>query len=715
MRRLALLSLACSSAFGLPALPADLSMNSLMPYALPANVSAAIVAQYNIDSESTKSFINSVPVFGGETAFEPDNSAYLQKRGMSAIFGAAGAVVSFIALVLTLILRCCPCFRCRCCGKRPKTRNACLYPGSALFVFALAIAVLGSVSLAYESQLHNAIVGDKDEKPEPRPTPTPAEPVPAAAISSFSLGPNPNVFGIVVTLYSELNFRFLALQASLSNITQSVVPIANSVNSTLGDVSFIQTGTNGVITDLTQFVADHGSVSIPVSYCGGTLMGNITCDSCNDISSQGQSSINNIQQQSNATFADLNDVVMSTQQTLLDVNQTIQDDTAQAANEMTSVNSKVDSFNPDNSEDQVRKYEGYRHSIVIAFYCMCYVPLILFLLSLWRKSKWLLASTLYFLWFMAFLMFIVVAILLPSALISSDACLYLNQKEGELDTVFSGKTLDVTVACMLNTSVGDALGFSDALSFRDEIVFPTFQPVDEIFNFTALDTLTAQINNLSLASYGADDATIDAAIDEINTAGNFMCDQTNLCSCASSNTNLDAQAKELDKALQARAAISAEIADAQSDIGAINAEVTNLKMQTATLINSLNSTQTLIDPLFNTAESALVLTNCYFAGQSYREAKQQLCVKSLSAFQVLAATSFAVGLISWFAAICCWIASWYWPLWKQYPELFDPLCNSDPLKDDEFVQAFEDHLSDGTGGDRTNDKRSVVPYEGEQL
>lgn len=154
---------------------------------------------------------------------------------MSAIFGAIGVIISFFMFWVTCLSRCLSCCRCRCCGKRPKTRQSCINPTALLVVFTAGIVAVGALCISYEQKLHEALVGSGGsadsgaQQTAGRPTPTPASPIPANVIAGFQINPDTNMLEIINTMYSEVDYRFDALSAALQNITQSVSPITTGI------------------------------------------------------------------------------------------------------------------------------------------------------------------------------------------------------------------------------------------------------------------------------------------------------------------------------------------------------------------------------------------------------------------------------------------------------------------------------------------------------
>lgn len=65
-------------------------------------------------------------------------------------------------------------------------------------------------------------------------------------------------------------------------------------NETLGNVSLVETGTTGVITELEQFSGTYGSVSITGQATINSDSQTFACDSCTDLSASANRSIDEI-------------------------------------------------------------------------------------------------------------------------------------------------------------------------------------------------------------------------------------------------------------------------------------------------------------------------------------------------------------------------------------------------------------------------------------
>jgi hypothetical protein len=120
-------------------------------------------------------------------------------------------------------------------------------------------------------------------------------------------------------------------------------------------------------------------------------------------------------------------------------------------------------------------------------------------------------------------MFILLAIHLPLAAVVSDGCVYVDEHQGLLNETFTGDKANVAVvinACLLNTSLITALNLTEELNFANQITFPDLPPINQSFDFPALDTFVSQIDALDVCKCSHSFSSLSPAYASI--ANEFM-------------------------------------------------------------------------------------------------------------------------------------------------------------------------------------------------
>ena len=122
-----------------------------------------------------------------------------------------------------------------------------------------------------------------------------------------------------------------------------------------------------------------------------------------------------------------------------------------------------------------------------------------------------------FVFFVTIILFLLFATHLPISVLLGDVCVYLDEVEQDLDSVFDKGMALTLQSCLEGTSLMDALNLTSSFQFRDQILFPDLPDLDNSFAFDELASFSNDVNALTLSTFGYDPADLNTMLNELAT------------------------------------------------------------------------------------------------------------------------------------------------------------------------------------------------------
>ncbi|GMF24839.1 unnamed protein product [Phytophthora lilii] len=416
--------------------------------------------------------------------------------------GVVLGVLSLLTMIFFLICRCC-CNRCG--GRFPREEGyTCMQkflPLLFFLLFAIGVVVVSAAAFLYRGTMLTAV---------------------------------DDMFNATSGTLENGSDWIGRIREPLEKIGAKVIDSSDLVQDKLQDSDFIDNGVTDLTTQLDNFGDSYTDRTVPEGCVVDTSNdpdstvdadGNpcLLCKACNAIGTNAHTASDQIETNAGPGVKQLSTVKKQLNEQLVDLADTVQsavDTQVTTADDLTAT--------VDDTQDQVddydSKFEGYRDQLgyaIMALFALALVVIVIGLIGILfgltpLKALANIMNIAYFLGFIAlFLTFIISAIVLAIGVVLGDAC--------EVTMIFSsnwtvplGDSAKAVDACFQNESLLDVFNLSSKLEFaRGGIDFPTIK-MDSMFDFSDLDALTNEVNNLDDTAFPFDQDNYKALVDKFN-------------------------------------------------------------------------------------------------------------------------------------------------------------------------------------------------------
>jgi hypothetical protein len=286
----------------------------------------------------------------------------------------------------------------------------------------------------------------------------------------------------------------------------------------------------------------------------------------------------------------------------------------------------------------------------------------------------------------SFLVFLMLAIHLPLAVVFSDTCTYLNSIDSNFASVSmlsSGSAGAVLDSCMQNTSLTGVYNLSTQLNAITNLQFGSVS-VASSFSFSSIDTFTATVKTLQRGNFstgytnllstlnGASCTSTSFTVDFTGAASSFLNCPTDtgytgsVQTCVVCHVDMFCFLGEFpflmfvscvqdacDAMIWFDGNVTQWVTNVQSQSNTLNTTYATLRQTMIGVDQTLNvGVKNIVSSLVDSVWAVLNNAKCGFIGVSYRAFKANMCNKFASALSMIALCTFAIGIIN-FAVIVC--------------------------------------------------------------
>ncbi|MES1911123.1 MAG: hypothetical protein MHM6MM_003607 [Cercozoa sp. M6MM] len=442
-------------------------------------------------SANVRKILDLIPRIGGVDNIDAaidDPTGYGKGLAVPVAVPIAKAVLILLSLLLFCLFRvCCNC----CCGGRKPRKGG--YTAAqrtralvGLFAFALISAAFAIVGYVGNTQFSKGIRGNEGL-----------------------------VKGSLRVVDSSVDFLDLVYQP-VNFIGTNAVAIIDRADIALEGTSFVENGTSEIISLLAQLETNFANVTF--------TDGNYTfeCDFCTQISTQAASMRTQVQSQADSVLADMAEIRSTVGSELVAVRDDIAGSVGDAKTAILDAKVEVNAARGD-VEDVGHDVEEYDKMRYVGFTILFVLPLaaafVLGGFGVLLKRSW--PFWLNFILggiaavrsssavpmmkrfghthvHVQILVWLLLAVHLPTAMVMSDGCTYISIKESNLRSVLDGQAGDVAQACLDDTPLVAALNLTNELDFREALVFPSLPNISSAFSFSELSNFQSQVHALDV-------------------------------------------------------------------------------------------------------------------------------------------------------------------------------------------------------------------------
>jgi len=256
-------------------------------------------------------------------------------------------------------------------------------------------------------------------------------------------------------------------------------------------------------------------------------------------------------------------------------------------------------------------------------------------------------------------MFILLAVHLPLAAVTGDSCAYIDEKQGNLSSSFDYQVANVINACLLNTSLVEALNVTQQLDFANLITFPDLPSINQSFSFSSLDTFVDEVAALDVSTFGyiynstadlkrINDITIPIYGDVWAESNVSQCDPWKYYNAALPENVPTVNVSRAIIIVNTRAfqILNATVWSMKHNVSAILAQKLALQAQTDAFQTDFALIKASINPLIDIVKGTEDLAYCGFVGTAYAQIKSSYCGTTVEALSFLALSFFLLGVFA---------------------------------------------------------------------
>eukprot|EP01084_Bolivina_argentea_P153699 267979_1 len=564
----------------------------------------------------------------------------------------------FVALSVALcpvwtICRCCKC----CCCKKNKPNYAitkCQIYFRFFIVLGCVIAMVAMAAIAYGANVDFS----------------------GSLLYNEGEGVEGNLLGEIEELMMDGVNKTNQIINIANEISDGLVFTVDSVQSILSDTSILSVGSSTLIAMLNSISMLWSDYNVTTSYNSENYT--FPCEFCTTIGSTIGNITMEVDAQITPIFADLNDTVNGIGSSLVDTETDILEQIDSFLGSVGELNAQfVD------GEDTVRSQrpdmENYNDQRELAYniiFAFPLLPIIFILFGGILKKPICFTLSYVCLWFSCTMMWLLLAVHLPIAVLLNDACNFIEMADDDVAGVINGTNGVVLQACLDNERLTETFGLGGPLNFSDSIQFHMFGNMTENFqfgdlilfeddalstNFTTFyvkgDAALLTINNLTSSSPFANDTTYydRSNVMDLNSTEYYPFNSTLWQSLETLKDGMVAESLSIS-------AFNSTLYKIRANLSAVTYQVQSLESNVEALANSVENVSYLMAPLLDTVDELIEEGRCGFVGDAYRDTKAVMCAAVLGSLSRIVVAMFVIAILSLFGCMfaVCLVRKVHW-------------------------------------------------------
>ena len=605
----------------------------------------------NDANEGALKLIANIPRSGGDDTLDKDDFSEDGEKYWIGIVSLVAIPFVFVGLSMFLcpfwtICRCCQC----CCCKKKKPKNEitkCQIYTPFFIVIAFLIVIVTMAALAYGANVDFS----------------------GALLHNEGEGEDGNLFSVAEDLTNDAAIKMNAILNITTDIRAHIISAIDGVQNILNDTSILSTGSTALIAMLNDIsnLWDNYNVSA-TGPNNDTYV--FSCEFCTTFSDQVANISTQIEDQTGPIFQDLNSTLTAVDSSLVEVESAILQSIDDFLEEITEVRDDAD----DNKNDVVdfrpdaEDYDDMRKLSYNILFVIPLLPIIFVLIGGILKKSVCFSIAYILMWCSCTLMWLLLAIHLPIAVLLNDSCKFLDVVDQNVTATFNNSAGEILQACLNNDRLVETLGLSGDLNFTNEITFPSLGNITQNFQFSSLLSFDsdAQAMNFTTFYKAGDDALSvinNLTLNSPNTALNSLArhyTRDNISALTSTDYYTSATTPEItlddlkNLLLAENSSITAftlVVTQIQSNLTSVSDLVASIENSTQILVNRVDNASVLLNPLFDSVDDLIDTARCGFIGDAYYDTKAVMCSSVLGALSRIVVSMFVIAILSLFS--CC--------------------------------------------------------------
>jgi len=615
---------------------------------------------------------------------EPSSQDNVWLTGIIGLF-AFCLIVPALSLLVCPVWCLCRCCKCFCCKRSEPTdlvtRSVCRYFWS-YFAFIMAttavMVVFSGIAYSANGEFSDVLLyrnrGELVDEDSER-----------------------NLWDIMLNVMSEGAELVSTIGGQVESLKPTISDAINQVSGILSGASVIADGTV-VLTAMLNNISDEWADYVITEDYTSSITGfnrsiSFECSFCTTVATECAAAAAEITSQTAPIFADLDSTVAAVGDELTSQNETIMEGIDSFASEISEVEEMLHDFADElNSQrGDVESLNDQREMAYNVLFAVPLLPLIFVVIGGLTKTSLCFSIGYSLLWLSCVIMFVLLSLHLPLAVLMNDICKYLDKVDDNVTEYyddFAGRTFQ---GCLSNERLVDILGLGDELDFTESIEFPTLGNVTDDFSFGALDSFDQNAQALDMTTfYGAGDEALVAINDMIGDCPPSLSTEVSpgvfvvvysYAPCGANNADVftrdnfsaidpsdyynesstltqqlwEGMANLTDVLFLENLTIATFTTTADEiaqDIAAVSVQASVIENDTQGVVDQVDAAEQLLDPVFVITDNIIDAARCGFIGTGYRAIHHVLCEDVMGVIARIVVSMLVVAVLS-IVACCC--------------------------------------------------------------
>ena len=496
-----------------------------------------------------------------------------------------------------------------------------------------------------------------------------------------SHGADTNLWDIMYTIMSDGSTLVKDINVKVVSLKPDISDAVTDVQTILLNASLIDNGVDELFTMMDAIDTKWDNHVISNTYTSPFFATDTTtsfpCVFCTTIAAQVASIKVEMQTKTDPIFADLSSMTTSTNDTLIQSKDVILEAIDGFNSSISAASENMDSFTRDvnDSRSDVEDINVKRELSYNILFVIPLVPLVFVIIGGLTKTSFCFTVGYILLWLSGVIMFILLAVHLPIAVMMTDVCDYMDMIDDNVTAYYPSDTGKVFQSCLDNDTLVDAFGLREDLNFTKAITFPTFTNISANFEFGGLASLNDDAQNESNSTfYGPGDAAlilinaltglpawtrVNFKAVDIYTPTPIELHPDNFYTAPGSPSSSGSDPwEQLANAIdilysedEVSSQFTTAMTDIQSEVAAVTVKRDEIKENTQLVTDQANDAEVLLVPVFDIVDDIIDAARCDFIGEGYLSFHEVLCEDFMGVIARIVVAMIVVAAMSFVA--CC--------------------------------------------------------------
>ena len=482
-------------------------------------------------------------------------------------------------------------------------------------------------------------------------------------------GEDGNLFAVAQTFLSDGSEKVFNITECAEDIQDSLMNVIDQIKDILNDTAILTAGPSALIAMLNNISSSWSNYTVTTNYNDQAYQ--FECEFCTSFGAQIENITEQIEDQIGPMFDDLNQTITEINSSLISAESSIilqinnfTEQVNEVGDDLTGYQEDVTKAKPEIEHRNQQRELGYNIMFGIPL-----LPIVFILFGAILKSPGCFTCSYICLWFSCTLMWILLAVHLPIAVLLHDSCQFLDVTDSNITSAYPNNTAaEIFEACLNGDNLVTVLGLESSLNFTNIIEWDSLGNITNDFQFDDLLSFEEDADSTDFTTFYEKGNAALEGINNLTTSNSSMVQayfgRDNISALnaslfyVSADPRFAALVSLKNATVQLLGAESSSIAgfnetvfEIRADVASVTAKVNGITSDTQALVNSVDNASSLLDPLFVKVDVLVNETECSFIGDAYLDTKAVMCNSVLGALSRIVVAMFVIAVLSVFGCM----------------------------------------------------------------